>query len=238
MYQFFSPNLQGKDYICSDVHGYFYILEAELERLGFDVSCDRLFSLGDLIDRGHESHLVLDWLQKPWFFAIQGNHERMLINALDQESETLRHQWMMWGGRWAENLSRAELEPFYMAFRNLPIAIELALPNNTSVGLVHAELPSHCDWNAVKQELQSLTADKVESVLSVSDMLWNRTQPYLPPEKWSQVERVRNIEHVFHGHSIVDDYLTIANRTFMDLGAYQTGNLGLIAPLEFLAKQS
>ena len=69
-----------------------------------------------------------------------------------------------------------------------------------------------------------------------SDMLWNRNQPLLPQEQRSRIQPVKNIEHVFHGHTIVENYLTIANRTFMDLGAYRTGEIGLIQPFEFLAK--
>src|SRR5690606_32991919 len=34
--------------------------------------------------------------------------------------------------------------------------------------------------------------------------------------------------------TIVEDCLTITNRTFMDLGAYQTGRIGLIEPVQFL----
>jgi serine/threonine protein phosphatase 1 len=98
MLQSFKKNPIGNDYICSDIHGHFYILEAELLRIGFDEQTDRLFCLGDLIDRGDESALALEWLKRPWFFAIQGNHERMLINAFESDSEILWRQWMMWVG--------------------------------------------------------------------------------------------------------------------------------------------
>jgi len=39
---------------------------------------DQLFSVGDLVDRGPESHRVLEWLARPWFFAICGNHDFMV----------------------------------------------------------------------------------------------------------------------------------------------------------------
>jgi serine/threonine protein phosphatase 1 len=67
-------------------------------------------------------------------------------------------------------------------------------------------------------------------------MLWNKNQPLLPFENLSQISPVKNIDHVFHGHTIVDDYLTSGNRTFMDLGAYSTGRIGLICPADFLWK--
>lgn len=77
-------NTVGIDYICSDVHGHFSLLQDKLDQAGFDPYVDRLFSLGDLIDRGPECEEVLTWLQYDWFYAIQGNHERMLINGKRQ----------------------------------------------------------------------------------------------------------------------------------------------------------
>lgn len=236
MIKTFSKNLTGKDYICSDIHGHFSILQEALDGVGFNEQCDRLFSLGDLIDRGDESSLALEWLAKPWFFAIQGNHERMLINTIERQSETLRQQWMMWGGDWAEDMDFHDLQPFYEQFSRLPIAMEIELSEGKRVGLVHAELSNTCDWNHVRQLLLSLSPLKVEENLEASDMLWNKNQPYLSSELRSKIHPVQNIDHVFHGHTIVVDYLTITNRTFMDLGAYQTGEIGLVQPVEFLAK--
>jgi len=224
----FSQNINGKDYICSDIHGHFSILQNALNDIGFNPLHDRLFCLGDLIDRGDESHLALEWLAKPWFFSIQGNHERMLINTIERKSEALRQQWMMWGGDWAEDMDFAQLEYFYDAFCNLPVAIEIELANGKRVGLVHAELPNDCDWNSIKELLLTINSSNIETTRITSDMLWNKNQPLLPPEKLFHVSPVKNIDHVFHGHTIVDDYLTIGNRTFMDLGAYNTGRIGLI----------
>lgn len=233
----FTRNPAGKDYICSDIHGHFSLLAEQLAQINFNEQTDRLFSLGDLIDRGDESDQALEWLAKPWFFAIQGNHERMLINAYESRSESLWFQWMMWGGSWAEDMDFDELEPFYREFSQLPLAIELALPNGKSIGLVHAELPDVCDWNEVKQLLTHIESSQIEATLATSDMLWSKIQPYLPTAEIPRIEPVRNIDHVFHGHTIVESYRTITNRTFMDLGSYESGQIGLINPLSFKRMQ-
>lgn len=234
MIEMFTRNLLGKDYICSDIHGHFSLLAQQLDQINFNEQNDRLFSLGDLIDRGDESAQTLEWLAKPWFFAIQGNHERMLINAYESRSESLWFQWMTWGGSWAEDIDFEEIEPFYRAFSQLPLAIELALSNGKTVGLVHAELPDVCDWLDVKDLLSHIDPRKVETTLATSDMLWSKNQPYLPTEEIPRIEPVRNIDHVFHGHTIVKSYRTITNRTFMDLGSYESGRIGLIEPQPFL----
>ena len=150
----FLANEAGRDFVCADVHGHFSLLSDILSEVNFDSSLDRLFSLGDLIDRGGESFDVLRWLNQPWFFAIQGNHERMLINAMDLGELHMFHQWYMWGGDWAENLSIEELEPFYDAFSKLPIAIEIETKFNGKIALVHAELPNECDWIEIREILE------------------------------------------------------------------------------------
>ncbi|WP_347332965.1 metallophosphoesterase [Marinimicrobium locisalis] len=232
LFQSFAANKKGVDYICSDVHGHFSLLEERLDRENFDPGVDRVFCLGDLIDRGPESELALNWLNYDWFFSIQGNHERMLINSVDQSSAHMFSQWYAWGGAWAEALSHDELMQFYEAFVRLPVALEVDLPGGKKVGLVHAELPDSCDWSDVKQILQSSDASDVERSLLTSDMLWRKSQPFRTDP--TSIEPVKNINHVFHGHTIVDFITTHANRTFMDLGSYLNDDIGLIRPADFV----
>ncbi|WP_051234580.1 metallophosphoesterase [Marinimicrobium agarilyticum] len=232
LFKRFKVNRKGVDYICSDVHGHFSLLEKKLEKEKFNPKVDRVFCLGDLVDRGPESELALKWLDYDWFFSIQGNHERMLIDSVDQSSGHMFSQWYAWGGSWAEALTRDELMLFYERFVNLPVALELNLPDGKRVGLVHAELPDSCDWNDVKQELQKSDKSDVERNLLISDMLWKKSQPYRAGP--ACIEPVKNIDHVFHGHTIVDFITTHANRTFMDLGSYLNDDIGLIRPLDFV----
>lgn len=237
MIKFIHKNIRGTDYICSDIHGHFYLLEEALKRVGFKEEVDRLFSLGDLIDRGDGSSQVLEWINKPWFYAIQGNHERMLINAFESQSDILRHQWFAWGGQWAEDMADEEVEPFYNALSELPIAIDIELANGLHVGLVHAELPNTCDWNSVILLLQSAKPNDIESNREISDLLWKRSQAFSTVDEILDIELVTNVGHVFHGHTIVSDYHTITNRTFMDLGSYESGTIGFIEPVSFLASR-
>ena len=73
---------KGRDLVVGDLHGHRSLLEQELDRLGFDPSCDRVLSVGDLIDRGPESFETLSLIDEPWFHAVLGNHELMLLNFL------------------------------------------------------------------------------------------------------------------------------------------------------------
>lgn len=74
-------NTEGKDYIVGDLHGCYTLLDRLLSEIKFDLSKDRLFSVGDLVDRGPDSLRCLQLLDEPWFYAVQGNHEEMLLEC-------------------------------------------------------------------------------------------------------------------------------------------------------------
>ena len=57
------PNPAGRDFVAGDVHGEFPTLERLLDQVGFETSRDRLFALGDLVDRGPDSAAALDWIE-------------------------------------------------------------------------------------------------------------------------------------------------------------------------------
>lgn len=232
--KFIEENTKGTDYICSDIHGHFSLLEQLLDIKNFNTTTDRLFSLGDLIDRGYESDQTLKWLAYDWFYAIQGNHERMLINAVEQKSSQLFAQWYAWGGDWAEDFDQYQLEQYYLALSSLPVAIELQLGDGKKVGLVHAELPDKCNWDDVTTLLKREQTENIERNQLTSDMLWKKSQIYRDVDGILSIEPVSNINHVFHGHTIVDQITTYANRTFMDLGSYLNGDIGLIKPTDYV----
>jgi serine/threonine protein phosphatase 1 len=77
-----AANARGRDLVVGDLHGHRGLLERQLEAVGFDPSCDRVLSVGDLIDRGPDSLATLKLIEEPWFHAVLGNHELMLLNFL------------------------------------------------------------------------------------------------------------------------------------------------------------
>jgi len=234
--QKYSSNTRGTDYICADVHGHFSLLENYLRDVNFNYARDRLFSLGDLIDRSDESPRVLEYLAQPWFHAILGNHEAMLMKAYDSDDPEVYDWWYYWGGDWARDYSKAQLQTYYNAFRQLPVAIELTLKTFRKVALVHAELPGDASWKSVCDQLSVIPSDAASlDTYGIAGLIWAKTQVYASEAEKKQIRPVKGIDHVFHGHCIV--YYgpqTIANRTFMDLGSYETGEIGFIDPLRFL----
>lgn len=56
------------------------MLDAALKGLEFDPMRDRLFSVGDRVDRGRESPAVLDAVHRHQIKVVRGNHEQMILD--------------------------------------------------------------------------------------------------------------------------------------------------------------
>ena len=65
----------GYTYVMSDIHGMAHLLRAMLEKIGFSGE-DRLYILGDMIDRGPDPAGVMDLVAAHEnITALRGNHE-------------------------------------------------------------------------------------------------------------------------------------------------------------------
>ena len=78
-----------KYFVFTDIHGYYDILLAELNKCGWDSSNpDHIFiSCGDLLDRGHQPDDCLDFVNdipKERKILIRGNHEDNMQAAIDR----------------------------------------------------------------------------------------------------------------------------------------------------------
>lgn len=165
----FAANTAGRDFGVGDIHGHFSKLQAALDAAGFNPEVDRLFSVGDLVDRGPECRDVLEWLVKPWFHAVRGNHDDYVVrfNSCDVEN------WMYNGGSWFAGLSLFEQREYQVQFAELPIAIEVETPSGL-VGIVHADCPFN-DWGQLRRELESPESDKrLKSVQNTC--MWSRSR--------------------------------------------------------------
>ena len=77
-----------KYYVVADVHGFYTELREALEAKGFfaDTEPHKLIVCGDMLDRGPEavklSRFMVDLLDKDELIFIQGNHEDLLMQCL------------------------------------------------------------------------------------------------------------------------------------------------------------
>ena len=146
------------NFVCSDLHGNDKKYRAMLEkiRLGSD---DRLFVLGDVIDRGKDGVQILrDMRDRPNIFPILGNHELTAAMCLPQLLEEVTErslaglddawvaglsEWVMNGGgptlRALNRLSREERGQILEYIRDMALYEEVEAGGRTFV-LVHAGL--------------------------------------------------------------------------------------------------
>ncbi|MGG9126885.1 metallophosphoesterase, partial [Escherichia coli] len=56
----------------------------KLDTIGFDNKKDLLISVVDLVGRGGEEGECGELITFPWFRAVRGNHEQMMIDGLSE----------------------------------------------------------------------------------------------------------------------------------------------------------
>ena len=235
--QHFMANGQGRDFVVGDLHGCRSMLDELLGRAAFDPTRDRLFAVGDLIDRGPDSMGVLALLAEPWFFSVIGNHEVVLLDDFGWDGqrsgqpriEELRYSLLVAnGGEWAldqviHNLRVSEaLETALAHVAALPQVIvvgegadrfnvahaELYAPEREAGVYTDAEIDAGFDM--LDEEARDLAVDRIDSGRSLARRL--------------QAESVQPVSQglspTYVGHSPAPEIRRGLSHVFVDTGAY------------------
>lgn len=251
-------------FTCGDLHGRLDLLVAELERVGFDASLgDWLIMIGDLLDRGPDVLAIRDFLQaNPQVLWIRGNHEHLLQGALFKAHRTedvfaLIHDRN--GGQWLRDFAPAgmpfdqymsrlcagdssfmpeEILDFAAMLGEAPVAARVRTPGGRVIGLVHADVPA-ADWASMARVLLS---DDVEARgWMAARCMWSRARmdDYYRHRAFGALAdfdcTVEGVDHVFFGHTKLAETMTHSNCSWIDTGAYKTGNLTLVDVDEWVA---
>ncbi len=127
----------------------------KLETIGFDTKKDLLISVGDLVDRGTENVECLELITFPWFRAVRGNHEQMMIDGLSERGNV--NHWMLNGGGWFFNIDYdKEILAKDLAHKadELPLIIELVSKDKKYV-ICHADYRGNTVvWQSSKEILR------------------------------------------------------------------------------------
>jgi len=200
----FNKNTKGRDFFVGDIHGMYDEFMNALAAVDFDFDNDRVFSVGDLIDRGPKSLASLGLILKPWFHAVMGNHEDMMIGGQSY------HLWMMNGGAWSNELERDELEVFIELIKRLMPLFMTVDTDYGRVGVVHAE--SCLDWDRNCEIYREMH-------------LWARHRI-----KYARKDVIDNIDLVVSGHTPVKEVQRYTNHVQIDTGAvFDDGYLTLMS---------
>jgi len=205
----FNINKDGRDFIISDLHGCYDLLEEKIKEISFDFNNDRLFSVGDLIDRGPKSMMCLQLLVTPWFHSVRGNHEQFLIDTVLHEDNP--YIWINNGGSWFIDEEHSELYKYALLANQLPYAITVKTDKG-DIGICHAE-PKDSNWGGFEDMTMG---DK-------SNMIWGRRVI-----NESETYIVNNVYETYHGHTPISVPIKKGNINFIDTGAFFTGNLTML----------
>ncbi|WP_434717174.1 metallophosphoesterase [Paraburkholderia sp. A2RO-4L] len=202
---------KGRDFVVGDIHGMFNLLRRALRAVNFNPAVDRLFSVGDLVDRGFYSVEALEFLRQPWFHVVRGNHEQMVLDLYEtgtlNERALAFHEARNGMGWWRKTppAIRAEL---LNAFFALPLVIELETARGT-VGFIHAEVPQGLDWPVFIDRIEAGDWKAHQSAL------WGRTRIQSGDDSG-----VTGIGRVFAGHTPQFNGATrLGNCFYVDTGA-------------------
>jgi serine/threonine protein phosphatase 1 len=212
--QHHESNRDGRDFVIGDLHGCVDALRFLLREAGFDASRDRLFSVGDLVDRGDQCEEALGLLDKPWFHAVLGNHEDALCSVA--EGRLPRYRWYGIGGTWAEALPEGALVGYAKRLRQLPL-VRVIGEGAARFNVLHAEFfgdDAEIDAGAFDDTVRER-------------MLWGR-ELVLGTAKPSR----RALSLTYCGHTPVRDVMQIGAQRFIDTGAFiPEGRLTMVEAL-------
>ncbi|SHG93357.1 metallophosphoesterase [Ferrimonas marina] len=224
---------QGRAFFVGDLHGEFGQLQRLLRQQGFDPSAgDRVFSVGDLLDRGPDNLNCLRLLQEPWFHAVQGNHEAMLVGAMAGDHK-LRDLWLTAGGDWFDELTPEQQDEVISLTQHkvkaLPLVLEVALPRlNAKIGVLHAESP--CDsWNGLKKQAKRGLDERQQAICQWSRETLGKMARGVYPD------RLSGIDALVLGHTPQPILRSHGNRVWLDTGAgYPKGHLSVLSDEQVL----
>jgi serine/threonine protein phosphatase 1 len=207
-----AENRTGRDFVVGDLHGCVDPLRVLLHEARFDAARDRLFSVGDLVDRGEQPEAALALLDRPWFFPVLGNHEDVLCAVA--EGALAMSVWERIGGAWAARLPADELIGYARRLRTLPLVRSVG-DGAARFHVLHAEFFGD-DAALARGDYDEATRHR---------LLWGRELVFGHVDP----SRQAGLSPTYCGHTPVHEVMRIGAQTFVDTGAFdRSGKLTLL----------
>ncbi len=230
----FERNNRGRDFVVGDIHGCLFALERLLEMVDFDTSKDRLFSVGDLIDRGPDPLGVVGLIEKGWFYPVKGNHEVMIVDFFRRFSESggrdFYSTYLLYEGGWIfdvlnDSVKRGRLYECLELIESLPLVITVESENRFNV--VHAELIKEDEDGKyisvygdedIDNEFAGLSHG--EYVMAERNMVWSRKLMEYAGRGIKLPARVKWLSDTYCGHTVHHTVRRVFSHICIDTGVY------------------
>lgn len=250
-------NTQGKDWVVGDIHGQYDILMEALDNISFDRTKDRLFSVGDLVDRGPKVFECLRLLKEPWFFAVKGNHENMFLTKFGKAGwlhplDLIRAY--LYGDSHAIKamVSVNEMQELMKLVKDLPLVLKVN--NKYPFWVVHAQRPMikgmvWTDERLIKKgkvrfydkDVLKVTWNrKILKELGKKNKITDSTKKSCRFEIISNIDKLsleKDVGLTYSGHTILDKVIMHRSHLFID-GGYSKGGVLRIVDHEVFIKNT
>lgn len=206
----FPINERGLDYVIGDIHGAFDLVLNAMRKVRFDTAKDRLFAVGDLVDRGPGSHRCVKFLSQPYVHSVRGNHEDMILSLYaggPPDPQLLQFATSRNGFSWWNKVGDADRKTILDAISTLPLAIEVETTRGL-VGIIHGDVPAKMSWQSFTEHLERGDPEVISTCLTGRKRIKSSNQGGVP-----------GIDRVFVGHTPQSAGL----RSFGNLFAIDTG---------------
>lgn len=117
-------------FVVSDIHGQFDTFLKLLEKINFQPQQDKIFCLGDLVDRGPKPLETIRYFKDNEFsIALKGNHEVYLCEYFKYKYEYQfeQHYYYNTAGILEERLTPVDIMEYINWIHNLPLQVELKI---------------------------------------------------------------------------------------------------------------
>lgn len=216
-------------YAIGDIHGRFDLFEALLASIDADHAAHApkrrvLVLLGDLVDRGPDSAAVVERARQlvaseaEQVHALAGNHEELMLLALDGDREATR-VFLRAGGR--------------------ETILSYGVPRDAYERADFAEMPALMRAHVPAEHIAFL--ESLENLVEIGDYAFVHAgiRPGVPlaEQRTEHLRWIRSgfLDHrgahprmIVHGHTITETVDERPNRIGIDTGAYQSGRLTAI----------
>ncbi len=216
----YSPCPDELLFLVPDLHGRLDLLDRALALRHGHYPSARLIVLGDMIDRGPDSAGVLSRLRRcdpASTICLLGNHEAMLLQALEQPERHL-FAWLHHGG----------LETCW-SFGLHDVSVNCGQPKDLAARLESAIGPDSLTWlRSLPLSWQSGNVVAVHAALDPDRAVFDQ-KPDVMLWGHPQFERTLRKDEIWvaHGHTILAEAGCAQGRISLDTGAYATNHLAV-----------
>ncbi|WP_259369124.1 metallophosphoesterase [Colwellia sp. MB3u-55] len=190
-------------FVVGDLDGNHKRLKEAMSRVSFNPKADKLICLGDMIDRGDDSLMILELMRELNALVVLGNHEHLMIESILNNDATAKSLWIKNGGAWHSSVPDEQLTSHCQWLLNQPLSI-MVVYQGMKIGISHT-LPIKWNWD-------NFPADKLAIV---NALLWGR-------ELFNKEKSLLNsgVDFSIHGHNSTQVPIWIKNTLHIDTSYY------------------